>query len=166
MDNNSDKDPSKPLKVGLTFNLKRNVKSDVEDEEAEYDSIDTVYAIKNVLESDGCQVILLEATEELPAKLKQDRPDIVFNIAEGIRGRGREAYVPALLNVFGIPFTGSDETTLCIALDKALTKRLLSTYHVKTPKYQLISNDITKRKISVRYPAIVKPNEEGYSKGI
>ncbi|GEM_PF-781052 len=52
----------------------------------------------------------------------EDMPDIVFNIAEGIHGRGREAQVPALLDFYKIPYTGSDETTLCIALDKAMTK--------------------------------------------
>lgn len=166
MDNGLDNDASKPLKVGLTFNLKKNIATDVEDEEAEYDSIDTVYAIKNALEADGCQVMLLEATEQLPEKLSESKPDIVFNIAEGIKGRGREAQVPAILNMFGIPFTGSDETTLCIALDKALTKRLLSTYHIKTPKYKVISKDSAKANISVKYPVIVKPNAEGSSKGI
>ena len=90
--------------------------------------------------------------------------DIVFNVAEGTGGRGREAQVPALLHFYGIPFTGSDETTLCIALDKALTKRILASYHIKTPKYMVIRKAERIRVGSFVYPAIVKPNAEGSSK--
>lgn len=166
MEKSLDDNASVPLKVGLTYNLKHNVASEAEDEEAEYDSEDTVYALKKALEKANCQVTLLEATEELPLRLRESRPDIVFNIAEGTGGRGREAQVPAVLNMFRIPYTGSDETTLCIALDKALTKRLLTTYHVKTPKYQVISKEHPKLSTSVKFPVIVKPNAEGSSKGI
>ena len=73
------------LRVGLTYNLKMNVESEVVDNEAEYDSIETVMAIKKALEDEHCQVELLEATEQLPAKLADHTVDIVFNIAEGIK---------------------------------------------------------------------------------
>jgi len=156
-----------PLRVGLTYNLKKNIASDVEDIEAEYDNDETILAIKKAIEDDRFTVTLFEATEDLPEKLAKQKVDIVFNIAEGLRGRGREAEVPALLNFFGIPFVGSDETTLCIALDKALTKRLLTTYHIRTPKYRVIPKDQTTRiNGSFTFPAIVKPNAEGSSKGI
>lgn len=160
------KNASKPLKIGLTFNVKKGNNTKIEDEEAEYDSMDTVYAIKKALEATGDEVVLLEATKELPAKLNESKPDIVFNIAEGTNGRGREAQVPAILDMFGIPYTGSDATTLCIALDKALAKRLLATYHIKSPKYQLISGANAKVETTLKYPLIVKPNAEGSSKGI
>ena len=156
---------SKCYKVGLTFNLKKGLKTDVEDIEAELDSIDTVNAIKESLEKLGCNVTLFEADENVIPALLRDKPDIVFNIAEGLNGRGREAHIPAILNFLGIPFTGSDETTLCIALDKVLTKRILSTYGINTPKFCLIKN--TTEKVSkMNYPVIVKPNAEGSSKGI
>lgn len=158
--------PSPRYNVGLTYNLKKGIYSAVEDIEAEYDSIDTVNAIKDALQSLGCKVLLLEADTGLPEILKKTRPDIVFNIAEGLHGRGREAHVPALLNFLRIPFTGSDETTLSIALDKALTKRLLSTYRIKTPRYQIVCDSSEKIKTSFKFPIIVKPNAEGSSKGI
>ncbi len=171
MDNISKEDTPRPLRVGLTYNLKKDVTSHIAgkeapDLEAEYDSIETVLAIKNALEGDNCQVELLEASEELPLKLMKHDIDIVFNIAEGTQGRGRESEIPAIMNFYKIPYTGSDETTLCLALDKALTKRVLATYHIRTPKYQVISKDQTKINGNFTYPAIVKPNAEGSSKGI
>lgn len=153
-------------RVGLAFNLKKGIKGSVEDIEAEYDSIDTVMAIKNALESIGCRVELMEADHSFLDKLRQVHVDIVFNIAEGLGGRGREAHIPAILSFLGIPFTGSDETTLCIALDKALTKRLLTSFRILTPKHQLISHEGERIRRDLRFPLIVKPNAEGSSKGI
>lgn len=154
------------LAVGVVYNLKKGLKTAVPDAEAEYDNIDTVYAIKSALEAEGHHVILLEADEALPEKLRNERIDIAFNIAEGLNGRGREAQIPAMLNFFGIPFTGSDETTLCLALDKALTKRLILSYRIRTPKYALLSTEASLSKFSLKYPVIIKPNAEGSSKGI
>jgi D-alanine-D-alanine ligase len=152
--------------IGITYNVKKGLQSDVEDEEAEYDSLDTVLAIKNTIEDLGCNVELLEADDYLFDRLKDTNLDMVFNIAEGRLGRGREAQVPSILNFFNIPFTGSDETTLCVALDKALCKRIIATAKVRTPKYQEISNISQKVNSKLKFPMIIKPNAEGSSKGI
>ncbi len=165
MEDDAKPEPGPTLRVGLTYNLKKHISSHVADAEAEYDSIETVHAIREAIEDDHCRVELMEADETLPERLAKHTVDIVFNIAEGIQGRGREAEVPALCNMLRIPFTGSDETTLCIALDKALTKRILSTYHVRTPKYRVIGKG-EPRTGGFAFPAIVKPNAEGSSKGI
>lgn len=101
-----------------------------EDEQAEYDSIGTIESIGKALKKAGCETFFIEAGTELSEKLKKCNPDIVFNIAEGKGGRGREAQVPSMLNYYGIPFTGSDETTLCIALDKGLTKRIVKSCRI------------------------------------
>lgn len=152
--------------VGIIYNVKSGHKDGPEDEEAEYDNLDTVHAIKEVLEDMNLQVHLLEANEDLISNLKQHPIDIAFNIAEGKQGRGREAEVPAILNLLGIPFSGSDETTLCIALDKAITKRLVNSAHIRTPKYAVLQQEkpLTFRRL--HYPIIIKPNAEGSSKGI
>ncbi len=154
------------LTAGIAYNLKKGIKSDVEDIEAEYDSLETIEAIKNALESAGISVILLEADADFINKLKKTHVDIVFNIAEGISGRGREAQIPAILSFLGIPYSGSDETTLCISLNKALTKRYLSTFGIKTPSYQLVKTSDFKLDNSLNFPLIVKPDAEGSSKGI
>ncbi|HKM39839.1 MAG TPA: ATP-grasp domain-containing protein [bacterium] len=158
--------PPGSLTVGIVYNVKKGLPSAIPDAEAEYDSIETVYSIKAALETKGHDAILLEADRALPEKLRTTRIDIAFNIAEGINGRGREAQVPAMLNFFGLPFTGSDETTLCLTLDKALTKRLLLSYGIRTPKYAVVSPSASLPPVSLRYPVIIKPNAEGSSKGI
>jgi D-alanine-D-alanine ligase len=155
-----------PLVAGIAYNLKKGIASDAEDIEAEYDSYETIEAIKDALTFAGVQVELMEADTDFFDRLKMSKVDIVFNIAEGTSGRGREAQVPAILNFMGIPFTGSDETTLCLSLDKALTKRFLSTYPILTPAYQLVKAPDFKLDPALCFPLIVKPNSEGSSKGI
>lgn len=161
-----DSDSIPPLVVGLAYNLKKGIVSDAEDIEAEFDSYSTIEALAEVFKTAGLKVELLEADAGFTEKLKKVKPDIVFNIAEGSYGRGREAHVPAILNFLGIPFSGSDETTLCLALDKAMAKRYLSTFGVATPAYQLVKEPDFKPDPSFKYPLIVKPNSEGSSKGI
>ena len=158
--------PPAGIVVGILFNVKRGTDHEVPDAEAEYDSMDTVYAIRDVFEAAGMQTALLECDAALPQKLADTHIDIAFNIAEGRSGRGREAEAPAILNLLGIPYTGSDETALCIALDKALCKKLLSAYHVRSPRYRIISSEKDIRLGGLQAPVIVKPNAEGSSKGI
>ena len=153
--------------VGLAYNLKKARPEGPPDAEAEFDDPGTIEAIKGALASAGCKVELFEAEESFPAKIAAQRPDIVFNIAEGRRGRGREAQVPAILDFLGVPYTGSDETTMCIAMDKALVKRILASYHIRTPAYRLVKE--ASSSISVKgltWPLIIKPNAEGSGKGI
>ena len=157
----------KTLRVGITYNVKKNIQRDVPDAEAEFDDMETIKAIEKALETANFDTELFEADENLPLQLLKNRPDIVFNVAEGMAGRSREAQVPAILNFLGIPFTGSDETTMCIAMDKALCKRLAASYSVKTPDYCLIrSGSSFPDEIPLSFPVIVKPNSEGSSKGI
>lgn len=152
-----------PLNVGLTYNLKRDNGSEMD---AEYDSIETILAIQNALLKQGHSVTLLEANRGLLNNLLESSVDIIFNIAEGTSGRSREAQVPALLSLYGYQFTGSDATTLCICLDKSLTKRVLMSQKVKTPQFQLISSKEYVLNPKLKFPVIVKPNAEGSSKGI
>ena len=168
MENQSEEVPLGQVKVGVTYNLKHaeQTATAAPDAQAEYDSMDTVLAIAAAIRSHGHQTVLLEADQTLPARLLAEKPDLVFNIAEGCGGRAREAQVPALLDLFEIPFTGSDATTLCLSLDKALTKRVLSTYRIPTPRYRLFSPGAPVHTSGLSYPAIVKPNAEGSSKGI
>lgn len=152
--------------VGIVANIKTGASMELLDAEAELDSMDTVAAMGRALNLAGARAALYLADKTLPEQLLTNKPDFVFNIAEGLTGRSREAQIPALLDMLNIPYTGSDATTLCIALDKALTKRLLATYHIKTPPYQLVRPETSKISHALTYPVIVKPNAEGSSKGI
>ena len=168
MENQSEEVPLGQVKVGVTYNQKHaeDTATAVPDAQAEYDSMETVLAIASAIRSHGHQTVLLEADQALWQRLTEEKPDLVFNIAEGNGGRAREAQVPALLDLLKIPFTGSDATTLCLSLDKALTKRVLSTHRIPTPRHRLFSPDAPVRTGGLRFPVIVKPNAEGSSKGI
>lgn len=168
MEDRTDAVPLEPPgpRVGIIYNLKKGISAGAPDAEAEYDSFDTVLAIRDALLEGGAQVALLEAGPLLPEQLTKNPVDMVFNIAEGFSGRGREAQIPGLLGVLGIPYTGSDETALCVALDKAMTKRLLATYRIRSPRSVLIEPGTPVRAAGLKYPLIVKPNAEGSSKGI
>ncbi|MGH7270851.1 MAG: D-alanine--D-alanine ligase family protein, partial [Polyangiaceae bacterium] len=151
------------LRIGLAFNMKRIESHAGDDREAEYDAPETIQAITRAIESHGHEVVPLEATPDFPRALTSSNVDIVFNIAEGMAGRSREAQVPSLCELLGVPYTGSDSATLSICLDKALAKRLL--VDVDTPAFQVLATGREKLR-SLRYPVIVKPNHEGTSKGI
>lgn len=159
---NKNEEKAPPPSVGFTYNLMRS-KSE---QESEFDSIETINAIKNSLLSGGYAVTLLEANDSLPSALENNHFDIIFNIAEGVNGRSREAQVPALLDFFNLKFTGSDATTLCVCLDKALTKHILVSHKIKTPAFQLIDSPDFILNPKLIFPLIVKPNAEGSSKGI
>ncbi|MDY7228018.1 D-alanine--D-alanine ligase family protein [Hyalangium rubrum] len=160
---------SGPLKVGFSYNVKR-VKPTVdasEDSEAEYDSPSTLQAIREAIASWGHEVIDLEATAELPSVLASTPVDIVFNIAEGFKGRNRESQVPAMLELLDIPYTGSDPATLSLALDKALAKKIVRQAGIHTPTFQLMHTGKERlNKEFTNFPLIVKPVAEGSSKGV
>ena len=100
------------------------VASQVDDIYAEWDAPETIAAVERALSGLG-EVIRLEATPDFPQRLRETRPDIVFNMAEGLSGQNREAHVPAICEFFGVPYSGSDPFTLSLALHKARTKQLL-----------------------------------------
>lgn len=158
--------PNEKVRIGFTYNLKRPGGKALGDSEAEYDSPTTIAAISSALESLGYEVVQLEANGDLPTRLKEAQVDLVFNIAEGVSGRNREAQVPALCELCGIPYTGSDAATLSLALDKALTKRLLKQRNIMTPDFQVFYTGREKISQTLRFPLIVKPIAEGSSKGI
>jgi len=152
-----------PIRVGFTYNVKRVATGD---DEAEWDPPETIIAIANALARQGHIVVHLEATPDLPRVLAEADVDLIFNIAEGVEGRNREAQVPALCELLGIPYTGSDSATLAIALDKALGKKVLLQHDILTPRFQLMESARERISPDMKYPLIVKPNAEGSSKGI
>lgn len=138
---------------------------------AEWDEPATIAAVESALSACGT-VIRLEANEDFPAALREARPDIVFNIAEGMHGPNREAHVPAICEFFGVRYTASDPLTLCLALDKQRAKEAFLARGVRTPAYTALGRDRARSGAAGRSelpgggPWIVKPLFEGSSKGI
>jgi D-alanine-D-alanine ligase len=137
------------------------------DEFAEWDSPTTIAAVESALSHLG-KVVRLEAKEDFPERLRQVKPDIVFNIAEGFHGVNREAHVPAICEFYGIPYSGSDPFTLSLCLDKARTKETLAFHGIPTPRFAVVRKLEELRSVveKLRFPLFVKPLHEGSSKGI
>jgi D-alanine-D-alanine ligase len=151
--------------VALVYNLKRSDASE-DDSEAEFDSPKTIAGLKNTIVELGYEALELEALPDLPERLLAARPDLVFNIAEGRRGRNRESQVPALCELLGLAHTGSDAMTLGMCLDKSIAKRLLLQAALPTPRFILMRTGREKLPLDLRFPLIAKPNAEGTSKGL
>ncbi|HMC33933.1 MAG TPA: ATP-grasp domain-containing protein, partial [Myxococcales bacterium] len=153
------------MRIALTHNLRL---TDSEDE-AEFDTRETIDALSIALERLGHRVERIEVSgpaSRTAARLEAYAPDLVFNTAEGRRGRFREAFYPALFDELGFPYTGSDAWVLAVTLDKALTKLVLREHGVVSPKGQFVEEISDLKLEGWRFPVIVKPNFEGSSKGI
>jgi D-alanine-D-alanine ligase len=156
-------------RVALVYNLKYNVSVGPDappDALAEFDSTETVQALEDALVAGGHQVIPLEADEALPHTVRQAAPDICFNIAEGLRGDARESQVPALLEMLGIPYTGSKVLAHALSLDKAVAKRIWRDAGLPTACFQVFCRGDEPLDGQLVFPLFVKPVHEGTGMGI
>jgi len=159
----------KKLRVGITYNLRKDFpahENDPIDQWEEFDSEETIDAIKVVLEKEGHDVFKLGGDPHLVDRLRETPVDMVFNIAEGVQGRSREAHIPALLEFLNIPYTGSDPLTLAVTLDKSMAKRIVMSEGVPTPGFRKVVTMEDLKGLDLRYPLFVKPCYEGSSKGV
>src|SRR5215471_6487554 len=171
------------MRIGITFDLKGDQPADdpslPDDFEEEFDSPATIEAMANVLRDLGHDVILLGDGRPMLQRLLEDPPDFVFNVAEGHGvSRSREARVPAVLEMLGIPHTGSDPLTLTVTLDKDCARRLVASEGLDVPAgFVLAPEDASRfttdesfvallQERRVPFPVILKPVWEGSSKGI
>jgi len=166
------------MKVGITYDLKDDYLAQGLSKEAcaEFDSIETIDAIDGFLKSRGCETDRVGNVQALARALVQGRRwDFVFNIAEGVHGRGREAAVPALLDAYRIPYVFSDPLVLALTLDKGLTKRVVRDAGLPTAEFcvypELVSGSHTtgkgsRNEFGMTFPLFVKPNADGTGKGI
>ncbi len=156
-------------RVGLIYNLKQNIaKSNggPADALAEYDSPETISALRTALESAGHEVVCLEGDQTLLDSIRDAAPDICFNIAEGLRGDARESHVPAVLEILGIPYTGARITGHAISLDKALAKRLWRDCGLPVAPFQTFIHGNESVSHELSYPLFAKPVREGTGMGI
>lgn len=156
-------------RVAVVANLKHHVAVEADappDALAEYDSEETVEGIADALRTAGHEVIYLEADTTFLDSIRQAQVDICFNIAEGLRGDSREAHIPALLEMLGIPYTGSKVLAQAISLDKAATKRLWRDHGLPTAPFQVFWQGEEPLAPDLAFPLFVKPLREGSGKGI
>ena len=156
--------------LGLTFNLKPEGNTD--DRFEEFDSEETIAALEGALRNAGHDVVRLGWGPPMFDSVISTRLDGVFNFAEGIGGRGRESQVPALLEMLGIPCSGSDALAIGLTLDKALAKLVAKAHGIPTAPWVVLSAEEKHRlepvlhTASLEFPLFAKPAAEGSSMGI
>jgi D-alanine-D-alanine ligase len=162
--------PARPWRVAVLANIKEHDKplpSDVPpDAGADFDYIETIDRIRAAIETDGHKTIFIQADHNLPYAIKEAKPDICFNIAEGLGGDAREAQTPALLELLKIPYTGSRVLTNAISLDKTLTKRLWRDRNLPVAPFQEFTFGDEPLRGEMRFPLFVKPAREGTGMGV
>lgn len=157
------------MRVGLTYDLKSEYAAHGLSEEqlAELDREDTILGIERGVRAAGHDPVRVGSAARLVEALARgERYDLVFNIAEGIRGAARESQVPAILDVYGIPYTFSDPLVLAVALHKGLAKHVARAAGVPTADFRVVESASELPGVQLEYPLFVKPVAEGTSKGV
>jgi D-alanine-D-alanine ligase len=159
----------KNIRVGFTYDLKDDylAMGFTPEQAAEFDNPETIDGIYNALTDLGFTVVKIGNAKSLINRLVSgDRWDIVFNICEGIQGIGREAQVPAILDIYSIPYVFSDVLVLSLTLHKGLTKQIIRDCGIPTAPFFVVNQPDDLRGHDLNYPLFVKPVAEGTGKGI
>ncbi|MBU1743426.1 MAG: D-alanine--D-alanine ligase [Proteobacteria bacterium] len=157
------------MKIGITYDLRDDYIAEgyTEEETAEFDHPLTIDAIEEALRDLGYETNRIGHIRALTRRLVAgDRWDLVFNIAEGLRGFGREAQVPALLDAWEIPYTFSDPLLLSLTLHKGLTKRVIRDLGIPTPDFAVVETPEQIEAVALPFPLFAKPVAEGTGKGV
>jgi len=155
--------------IGLTYDLRSEylAKGFSEEDVAEFDSEQTIDGIEAAIQKNGYKTERIGNAFSLIEKLTAGkRWDLVFNFAEGIKGRCRESQVPAILELYGIGYTFSDPFVCALTLDKAMAKRLVRQASLLTADFAVIEDISQLSELKLKFPLFVKPLAEGTGKGI
>ena len=157
------------MKIGLTYDLRSEYLSAGYgmEETAEFDREDTIEALEKTLAELGHRTERIGHARNLIQQLAAGRRwDLVFNIAEGMNGIGREAQVPAILDVYGIAYTFSDPLVMALTLHKGMTKHVLRDSGVPTADFAIIRDPGDLQAVTFAPPYFIKPVAEGTGKGV
>jgi len=157
------------FRVALLANLKANAPKLEEMPHDQWDDLDsekTVLALIDAIRDGGHDCEFLEGDITLYDTVRSYQPDICFNICEGHVGDAREAQVPAILEMLRIPYTGSKVLTLALALDKPMTKRILTYHDLPTPQFQVFERADEPLSPDMIFPMFAKPSREGTGIGV
>jgi D-alanine-D-alanine ligase len=157
------------LRIGFAYDLKADYLAlgFSEHAVAEFDSETTIDAIAEALGALGHEVVRIGHVRALARRLVAGESwDLVFNIAEGVAGFGRESQVPALLEAYEIPYTFSDPLVCALTLHKAMAKHVARGCGVPTPSFALVTSAADAAAVTLPFPLFAKPVAEGTSKGV
>jgi D-alanine-D-alanine ligase len=157
------------VRIGLTYDLRAEYLAlgYGEEETAEFDQQGTIDALAEAIESLGHSVDRIGSARSLIGRLaKGDRWELVFNICEGLYGYGREAQVPAILDVYGITYTFADPLAASVCLQKGWSKMIVRTAGVPTADFTIIETPADVDRVALGYPMLAKPIAEGTGKGV
>jgi D-alanine-D-alanine ligase len=157
------------VKIGLTYDLRSDYLAEgySEIETAEFDREETIDALEEILKVLGHNPERIGNVRRLIERLVAgDRWDLVFNIAEGLKGIGREAQVPAILDIYSIPYTFSDPMVMSLTLHKGMTKRIIRDAGIPTSDFLVVEGAIKGGDILFQPPFFIKPVAEGTGKGV
>ena len=157
------------MTIGFTYDLRSDyLKQGYSMEEtAEFDKESTIEGIEQALQIAGYQTVRIGNAQSLmKALLEGKKWDMVFNIAEGLYGEGRESLVPSLLDAYKIPYVFSGPVTLGVSLNKAFAKQIIRDSGVNTPAFHVVAKFADINEVKLEYPLFAKPISEGTGKGI
>jgi len=157
------------MKIGITYDLRSWYvdRGYSMDETAEFDKQETVDALENSLKQMGYETEPVGNVFQLiEALTRGSKWDIVFNIAEGLYGDGRESVVPAVLDQYRIPYVFSGPLIMGLSLNKHLAKLVVASAGVPVSQGYLITEIKDLGKCDLNYPLFIKPVSEGTGKGI
>lgn len=124
--------------------------------------------IENVLlKQYKCVTVIADSNFIL--KLQKEKVDIVFNLCNGIHGETRLAQIPAILEFFKIPYTGSSILGHTLSINKIISSRIFQSAGINTPKFLAIYDERDLEQLkpeNIDFPVIIKPADEGSSRGV
>ncbi|MBL9032339.1 MAG: D-alanine--D-alanine ligase [Phycisphaerae bacterium] len=161
------------MRIGLTYDLRDDYLAAgwSDDDTAEFDSLEVVAGLEGALQHLGHTTDRVGTVGALIGRLRESRSapwDLVFNIAEGLSQTGiaREAQVPTVLDLFGVPYTFSDPLVCSLSLHKAMTKRVVRDAGVPTAAFAVVTSPDDIARVDLPVPLFAKPVAEGSSKGV
>lgn len=157
------------MRFALTYDLREDYLAAGfgEEETAEFDRLDTIDAIDGALRALGHQTERVGNVRALVSRLAAGATwEMVFNIAEGLHGYGREAAIPALLEAYGIPCVFSDPLVMALTLHKGMAKNVIRDQGILTPDFAVAENRSELERVRLPFPLFVKPVSEGTGKGV
>ena len=139
----------------------------------EFDSEETVLRYKEFFEELGHTVHMIPGDCHLPERLAELRAagtpvDICWNVSEGFRGLDRESQIPALLEMYGVPYSFGTPLVHALTLNKAMTKRIFAFHGIPTPAFQEFTraDEPLDPQLATKFPLFVKPTGEGSGIGV